>query len=172
MILGFSFATADDAVAIRRIVEAAYRGTAGWTIESHLIGGQRTDLAEIDGIIAGPDGGILTLREGDEIVASCQLERWGDSAYFGMFAVDPAVQASGYGKRMLAEAERIVREDWELDSMRMTVIAQRDDLIAFYERRGFRRTGVTEPFPYGDERVGTPLVDGLHFVELVKPLSR
>jgi hypothetical protein len=53
----------------------------------------------------------------------------------------------------------------------MTVIAQRAELIAWYERRGYVRTGETRPFPYGDERFGRPLRDDLHFVVLEKQLG-
>jgi ribosomal protein S18 acetylase RimI-like enzyme len=71
---------------------------------------------------------------------------------------------------VLAEAERIVREAWGCDAMRMTVIDVRDELIAFYERRGYRRTGIKKPFPYGDARFGLPKRDDLRFEILEKPL--
>ena len=54
--------------------------------------------------------------------------------------------------------------------MRMTVIDIRDELIAFYERRGYRRTGVYKPFPHGDERFGLPKRDDLRFEVLEKML--
>ena len=47
---------------------------------------------------------------------------------------------------------------------------QRDDLIAWYERRGYRRTGKMSPFPYGDERFGIPKRPDLEFELLVKTL--
>ena len=71
---------------------------------------------------------------------------------------------------LLAEAERVVREDWGLGAMRMTVIDVRDELIAFYERRGYRRTGIHKPFPYGDERFGQPKRDNLRFEVMEKAL--
>lgn len=52
----------------------------------------------------------------------------------------------------------------------MTVISVREDLIAWYERRGYRRTGRMSPFPYGDERFGIPQRDDLAFELLVKEL--
>ena len=52
----------------------------------------------------------------------------------------------------------------------MTVIRQRDDLIAWYERLGYRWTGQTEPFPYGNERFGIPRRPDLEFLVLSKPL--
>ena len=71
---------------------------------------------------------------------------------------------------MLAECERIARDDWQLPSMRMTVINVRDELIAFYQRRGYQRTGAFKPFPYGDARFGQPKRDDLRFDVLEKNL--
>ena len=92
------------------------------------------------------------------------------AGYFGMFSVRPTLQGGGIGKVVIAEAERLVREDWNLPAMRMTVIDIRDELIAFYERRGYRRTGIKKPFPYGDERFGVPKRDDLRFEVLEKAL--
>ena len=71
---------------------------------------------------------------------------------------------------MLAEAERVASVEWQLRAMRMTVIDLRDELIAFYERRGYARTGIKKPFPYGDARYGIPKRDDLRFEVLEKPL--
>jgi ribosomal protein S18 acetylase RimI-like enzyme len=87
-----------------------------------------------------------------------------------MFSVSPLLQGGGIGRAMLAEAERIARDDWACTEMQMTVISIRDELIAWYERRGYRRTGIHSPFPYGDERFGIPLRDDLRFELLVKTL--
>ena len=84
--------------------------------------------------------------------------------------MQPHLQGSGIGKRVLTEAERLVRDEWRLHSMRMTVIDVREELIAFYERRGYRRTGVLKPFPYGDVRFGIPKRDDLRFEVLEKLL--
>jgi ribosomal protein S18 acetylase RimI-like enzyme len=88
-----------------------------------------------------------------------------------MFAVSPTVQGGGVGRTVLEEAERRARTDWGVTEMHMTVIVQREDLIAWYERRGYRRTGRMTPFPYGDERFGVPQRDDLRFELLVKPLG-
>jgi ribosomal protein S18 acetylase RimI-like enzyme len=93
-----------------------------------------------------------------------------DAGYFGMFSVVPTLQGAGVGKRVLAEAERIVRDEFGLARMRMTVIDVRDELIGFYQRRGYRRTGIHRPFPYGDERFGLPRRDDLRFEVLEKDL--
>jgi ribosomal protein S18 acetylase RimI-like enzyme len=89
-----------------------------------------------------------------------------------MFAVRPGLQNSGLGRRVLDAAERRARALWDAREMQMTVISVRDELIAWYERRGYRRTGEKRPFPYGDERFGRPRRPDLDFVVLAKPLPR
>ncbi len=68
------------------------------------------------------------------------------------------------------EAERIARGEFYCREMQMTVISIRDDLIAWYERRGYARSGIYKPFPYGDERFGIPKRSDLRFELLVKAL--
>jgi GNAT superfamily N-acetyltransferase len=87
-----------------------------------------------------------------------------------MFSVRPGRQGQGRGRVIMAEAERIARDDWAATRMSMTVIRQRADLIAWYERLGYRWTGETEPFPYGDERFGIPRRPDLEFLVLSKAL--
>lgn len=168
-------ATHDDVGAIVALVESAYRGDAsraGWTTEADLLDGQRTDAAAVEAVIAAP-GSRMLLGFGDDgvLLACCQLERHDDDAcYFGMFSVSPTKQGGGVGRAVLAEAERVAREEWGARTMRMTVIRQRHDLIAWYERRGYVATDEMHPFPYGDERFGKPRRDDLEFRVLVKPI--
>jgi hypothetical protein len=56
------------------------------------------------------------------------------------------------------------------ETIEITVVNVRDLLIAWYERRGYRRTGELRPFPYGDDRYGTPTRSDLEFVVLEKHL--
>ncbi|MEU2280911.1 GNAT family N-acetyltransferase [Streptomyces sp. NPDC013178] len=171
--LTFRDASEADVDALVALVESAYRGDssrAGWTTEADLLQGQRTDPESVLEIIESAGGRVLVVERDDRIVACCQLEHRGDHAYFGMFAVSPTAQGGGLGKIVMAEAERQAREIWGATEMHMTVISVRDDLIAWYERRGYRRTGRMTPFPYGDERFGIPQRDDLQFELLVKPL--
>ncbi|GAA1518768.1 GNAT family N-acetyltransferase [Streptomyces albidochromogenes] len=172
--LTFRDATEADADALVALIESAYRGDAsraGWTTEADILQGQRTDPEGVLDVIKSPDSRLLTVERDGELVACCQLEHRGAAAYFGMFAVRPALQGAGLGKVIIAEAERTVREEWGAREMHMTVISVRDDLIAWYERRGYRRTGRMTPFPYGDERFGVPQRDDLRFELLVKTLG-
>lgn len=176
--LRFRAATAADVDAVVALVQSAYRGDAsrrGWTTEADLLDGQRTDPAGVAAIVGKSDGLVLLAESGDGLLACAQVERvaaadGATAGYFGMFSVRPALQGGGVGGAVLAEAERIAREDWGCARMQMTVISVRDELIAWYERRGYRRTGEYSPFPYGDERFGIPKRGDLRFELLVKPL--
>ena len=91
------------------------------------------------------------------------------AGYFGMFSVIPTLQGGGIGSKVLVEAERIVREEWQLSAMRMAVIDLRTELLAYYERRGYVRTKETRRFPYEDVR-SIPKRDDLAFAILEKRL--
>lgn len=171
--LTFRTASADDVQAIVALVQAAYRGEAsraGWTTEADLLDGQRTDANEVAALIHAPDSRILLAERGGDLLASAHLEKHGANCRFGMFAVHPHRQRAGLGKAVLAEAERIAREEWGCHAMQMTVITLRTELIAWYERRGYRRTGAFKPFPYGDVHFGIPKRDDLRLEVLQKPL--
>ncbi|MEV4432675.1 GNAT family N-acetyltransferase [Streptomyces sp. NPDC049585] len=169
----FRIAHAGDVPALVALVESAYRGDAsraGWTTEADLLDGQRTDAAGVLRLLDDAGSRLLMAEQDGEPVACCHLEHRGDHVYFGMFAVRPTAQGGGLGKLVMAEAERLARAEWDARAMHMTVIRQREELIAWYERRGYRRTGRMSPFPYGDERFGIPRRADLEFELLIKDL--
>lgn len=173
----FRAATVADAAAIVALVESAYRGDVskqGWTTEADFLEGQRTDPDSVAELVSRDHSRVLLAFRDEQLVCCCHIERLQQDGknvgYFGMFAVDPTLQGGGVGKQVLAEAERVAREEWQCSEMQMTVITIRDSLIAWYERRGYVRTGVLKPFPYGDERFGLPKRDDLEFEILAKPL--
>ena len=176
--LQFRSATHADTEALVALVESAYRGDAskqGWTTEADMLEGRRTGADDIEACLARADSRILIAErtsEGGvpELLACAHVAVEEGAGYFGMFSVRPNLQGSGIGKAVLAEAERVAREEWKVPAMRMTVIDIRDELIAFYERRGYRRTGIKKAFPYGDERFGIPKRDDLRFEVLEKTL--
>jgi ribosomal protein S18 acetylase RimI-like enzyme len=171
--LTFRDATATDVNAIVSLVTSAYRGDAsraGWTTEADFLDGNRIDPDVLRVDIERPRSRVVLAERDGALLACAHVADEGGHGYFGMFSVVPGLQGGGIGKALLAQCERIARDDWQLPDMRMTVIDIRDELIAFYERRGYRRTGVYKPFPHGDERFGIAKRDDLRFEVLEKPL--
>ena len=168
-------AGSDDVEGLARLVNSAYRGQSsrrGWTTEDHLLGGQRTDAAAIAHIIDMPGHVILVLRKDIDICGCVLLEEKADRiCYLGMLTVRPDLQASGIGRRLLAAGEAWAIEHFGSLHVEMTVIELRKELIAWYERRGYRTTGEIRPFPYEDQRFGLPKRDDLRFVVLRRRIT-
>jgi ribosomal protein S18 acetylase RimI-like enzyme len=165
-----------DYPAIIELVNAAYRGkgiVASWNIETGIIEGTRlTESLLRDDLAAKPAAHFLITRDPESraIIGTVWLEPAKDGVwYLGLFTIAPALQRQHLGRALLSAAEDFVRNH-EGCSIVMGVLNVREALIAWYERRGYRRTGETEPFPYGDDRFGTPLRDDLEFVVLRKQL--
>jgi GNAT superfamily N-acetyltransferase len=169
-LLDMRFAGAADAPAIRALIESAYRGDAsrlGWTTEADLIEGDRTSVTEVASLIADPAARFLLAFQDKDLIGCALLRNNGGEGYFGMFAVRPGLQGGGYGNQIIACAEKAVRDIWNCNTMAMTVISLRSELIAWYERRGYRPVG-TSPFPFSREP-GAKRTD-FHFVVLSKKL--
>jgi ribosomal protein S18 acetylase RimI-like enzyme len=169
--LSFRRAAPADIGAIVALVNSAYRGEssrAGWTTEADLLDGQRTDAAEIAHLIGVDDSLILLCLRGDEIIGSAHLEMVDTkAAYLGMLVIKPVLQGQSLGKLLIREAEDVARAQWGTTRMQIQVITLRHELIAYYERLGYRRTGEIRPFPT-DPRYGVPKLAGLQFEVLEK----
>jgi GNAT superfamily N-acetyltransferase len=154
----FRKAGLNDIHELTELVNSAYRGDqskVGWTTEADLLGGQRTDAEKITEMISAPDSQIELAIENGDIQGCIYIKKDNEYVYFGMLTVRPTLQNKGAGKLLLSRLEDLTRE-WGYQKIRMTVISQREELIAFYQRRGFNFTGETEPFPENDPRFGLP----------------
>lgn len=158
-----------DASEIAALVNRAYRPSLhqrGWTHETDLVSGKRTSPEQVLSIF-GPQSSILVLCQEAMIVACVHIQRGESSAYIGMLATEPQWQSRGLGKNMLACAEQYAVEHFEATTFKMSVLSSRPELISFYERRGYVRTGHVESYPVS-AGVGQPLVAGLQVETLVK----
>lgn len=159
-----------DAPLLAQLVNEAYRpgrGTAGWTHESGLIDGDRIDADRVAALISKPHSVVLLGLQGREIVACVHVEKDGRDAHVGMLAVKPEGQGVGAGKQMLASAEVYARKVWGSEKFLMTVLSSRPELLSFYFRRGYRRTGMVVDYPDGTG-TGTPKSAGLIMAVLEK----
>ncbi len=173
--LSFRPATPADIPAVVDLVNSAYRGDssrAGWTTEADLLDGARITTPELEALVSAEGSTVLLCFRDDALAGCVHLKRLeGGKAYLGLFTVKPGLQGGGLGKVFLAEAEAAVRRLWDARTMTMTVITLRAELLAYYERRGYRRTGEVKPFPR--ESLGTrPRVEGLMLETLEKDLAR
>lgn len=174
--MSFTFRRAEIADAARVVahVHSAYRGDAsrkGWTTEADLLDGQRTDDREIEELVRSEHSQLWLVEREGELVGSFVLKReQAGTVYLGMIAVNPEQQGQGVGRALLEKAEQIVVEQRLGTRLEMTVIVQRSELIAWYERRGYRVTDEKRPFPYGDHRFGLPRRPDLSFCVMVKDL--
>jgi len=157
-LLHFSPATEADLPALNRLVNRAYRGEAseqGWTTEAHLLAGQRTDEADLQTQLLTPGiTFLLAHTETNDLVGSVLLQPQAADLYLGMLSVEPTRQAQGIGRQLVAAAEKFARRQG-CTGIRITVISVRQELLAWYERLGFRPTGDTVDFPT-DIRFGIP----------------
>ena len=172
--LTFRLASGHDVAGIVALVESAYRGEVsrqGWTTEADLLDGQRTDAEEVHALLTSAESCFLLAEQNGEVCGSLWLSAHGPLVHLGMFAVQPTLQAQALGRALLAQAEQVARTRWAATVMEMTVITQRVELIAWYERRGYSKTGEERPFPSGNPRFGVPLRDDLRFLVLRKALG-
>ncbi len=182
MSLSLRAASPADLPAVVLLMNAAFRGVgpaAGWNSEADLIDGNRTTETDLRQELADKPHTLLLIAHStpdDSSTDNCLLgcvslepasaHVW----YLGSLTIAPHLQNTGLGRQLLAAAEHTARQQ-QARLLRMKVVNLRDSLIAWYERRGYRRTGETSPFPYGDTRFGTPRRDDLCFVLLEKDLA-
>ncbi len=169
-------ATRADFAEIIDLANLAYRGREGttpsWNIEKGIVGGSRvSDSLLKEELAEKPDGALLVYREENgPLLGTAWLNPEADGVWsMGLVTIRPELQNQQLGRKLLAAAEEYARVRGAT-RMSIGVLHVRDTLIAWYERRGYRATGDTEPYPTGDARFGTPLRENLHFVMMEKEL--
>jgi len=136
-----------------------------------LLDGQRTDADEICSLIDTKESLILLCLSEGVIVGSVHLKKQDDiTANMGMLVIQPSLQGRGIGKKFIRDAEELALARWSVTRILICVITLRRELIAFYERLGYRRTGEIKSFP-DDPKFGIPKVQGLQFEMLERDRS-
>jgi ribosomal protein S18 acetylase RimI-like enzyme len=172
--LAFRRAEVADVPAIVGLLNAAYRGEssrAGWTTEADFLDGQRTDRQEIEAVLSDAKAALILLVERAALLGTVQVQSKNERAYLGMLAVAPPLQGRGFGDQLLREGERVAAEELEVKTAALLVLSLRLELMAWYERRGYRLTDERVPFPSHDMRFGLPKRSDLEFCVLLKELE-
>jgi len=154
-----SIADEKDIPSLVALMDSAYRGEnskQGWTSEADLfIGEKRTDETVISNLIKKPGAVFLKYLSEDGTMEGCVfLHKKESRLYLGMFSVSPSAQGKGIGKKLLEAADEYAHTH-NCDLIYMTVITIREELMRWYEKNGYQRTGKVLPFPV-DERYGIP----------------
>ncbi len=165
-----------DIEPVERLVQYAFRGgkaAKSWTGEEHLVSGPRITIDALKEMLIAPDQVILLaeLVDGAEqkLVGCIHLQKVGEHVHIGMLAVDPDVQSVGAGKFLMNWTEQYATQHYKSKQVVGEVVSGRPELMDWYLRLGYEKTGETAPF--NPEGV-THLVDGLHFVKIRKNLER
>lgn len=156
-----------DAEEINALINLAYRGKKGWTKETDIVEGERSNIEDVNFLIRNQNSHMLIAKNHGDLVACICIEEKESKAYIGSFAVSPAQQNMGIGKHVLKLAENYAGNNFGITGFVMVVISQRKELIEFYERRGYKRTGKTEEYPV-HLNVGVPSAKGLTIEYLTK----
>jgi ribosomal protein S18 acetylase RimI-like enzyme len=154
-----TIAAIEDIPALVALINSAYRGESskkGWTTEADLLEGEmRTDTGMLNDIIKRSAAVLLKYTgAGGTITGSVFLEKQEKGLYLGMLTVSPIQQGGGIGKELMRAAEEYAREK-DCTCIFMNVISIRHELVAWYERQGYKKTGETRPVSV-EARFGIP----------------
>lgn len=170
MTLSFRMAVDADAAAIARLVNAAYGRESvepGWTSERDLVAGPRTDAGRVRAQMRRPGSALLVAEDDGRTVGCVHVQQAAErEAEIGMLSVDVRGQSRGVGRALLERAEAHARDRMGAQVAVLHVISVRDELLAWYERRGYTRTGRLAPFVSGGP--GRAKQDALQFERLEK----
>jgi GNAT superfamily N-acetyltransferase len=156
-VMRLRLAEIQDAEAIVSVINSAFRPA-----ESFFIDADRIDLLAVTEFLH--KGNFLVAEQGGVVEGCVYVELRGDRSYLGLLAVDPRIQKSGLGSKLVNAAEDYCTKAGSRFMDLQTVNLRRDNR-AFYRRRGYIETD-TAPFP-AELNPKVPC----HFVKLSKPLT-
>ncbi|KAJ5802298.1 uncharacterized protein N7503_004748 [Penicillium pulvis] len=176
--LHFRIATPADAPSIQQLVQSAFRAEDSrkdWTADMALGRSFTISVEDVKTTISKPECAILLAftkdHDLDVLVASIDMtKRANDHARLSMVAVHQDYQQAGIGRRVLAYAEEYSQQEWGATTSELNALSTRQELIAWYLRRGYQKTGEESPFPT-EKFPQLALPEDMCFVEMTKHLA-
>ncbi len=165
----FTLAQKEDLNSLEMMINEAYRGEKGWTRETELVSGTRISFKELKDILEDEQKYLFVLKCNQKICSCVCIEKQNIHAYLGLLVVNPDMQTKGIGKKVLSLAEEFIVTALQLNIIEIVVIKQREELVSFYKRRGFKEINKIHAYPKNSD-VGTPKIKGLQVVFLEKKL--
>src|SRR2546426_7940636 len=148
-------AESTDVDALSALINVAFR------VERPYIEGDRVDP---EGVRTYMNKGKFLLAEDSAGLAGCvYVEVRGNRGYLGLLGVDPRLQGTGLGRKLMNAAEDFFRTA-NCIAIDLRIVSARTPLPAFYRHLGYDETG-TAPLP-PDAPVKVPC----HFVLMSKTL--
>ncbi|WP_198079277.1 GNAT family N-acetyltransferase [Acinetobacter calcoaceticus] len=171
--LNFRLAQFDDIPQLVDLINKSYREQQGrsWTTELEFVKGQRITEHQLEEQLQLSNSTLLVGEtNSSKIVACIGLTFENNQVEVGTFCTDPHVQNMRVGRSVLEYAEQYaLKQAPYLVNAVMHVLDVRSELIAYYERRGYAKTGNEQPYPV-EANVGVPTVP-IKLIEMKKDLK-
>jgi len=152
------FATEPDLPNLMALINQAFK------VEAFFIEGDR--LSPEDTRAYFKKGRFLLADENSALAGVIYVELRSDRSYFGLLSVNPDLQKTGLGRRLIAAAEEFARE-MGAHHMDITVVNLRNELPPFYRKLGYTEDGTEPVRPDMIPRLLQPC----HFIKMTKPLG-
>ena len=132
----FRVANIKDADEIARLINLAFQA------EFFIFGKDRIDPPGVRELFGK---GTFVVTEHSAGFAGCvYVERRGEAGYLGLLSVDPALQGTGLGSRLMAEAEQQARA-MGCVALDLRIVSPRSQpLLPFYKRLGYVERGTAQ----------------------------
>src|SRR5215472_4935646 len=149
-------AVAADVEPLVRLINAAF------VVEQPFIEGERIDP---EGVRAYMEKGTFLVIEHAVGLAGCvYVELRGERGFLGLLGVEPQLQGTGLGRKLMDAAENYFRQEG-CRAVDLRIISPRTPLPAFYAHLGYEQTGTSRFAP--DVPVKVPC----HYILMSKQLK-
>ncbi|MGD0367711.1 MAG: GNAT family N-acetyltransferase [Acidobacteriaceae bacterium] len=152
------FAEESDLPALMALINQAFKVEAFFIVRDRLTPDETHAYFQ--------KGRFLLAEENGALAGVVYVELRGDRSYLGLLSVNPSLQKTGLGHRLMAAAEEFAREMGS-HNMDLTVVNLRTELPPFYRKLGYVEDGTAPIRPDMVPRVTRPC----HFIKMTKPLG-
>jgi len=132
-----------------------------FAVEKFFKTGERIDARGLTEMMRA--GEFLLLESAGALIACVFVKITGERAYVGTLAVEPSLQKSGLGRRMMREAEDYARAKG-CEVLDIRIVNVRPELSEIYDKLGFVPTGIESA------EVIKTATRPVHFITMSKPL--
>lgn len=141
-----------DLDVLQAVIQRAYRGrsaSASWSHEGELPEGERIGRGDLETLLAAANSRLSVAEIAGRVIgSSLVVEVAPGQCEIRLISVDPSFQAKGVGDGLLRHAESLAVEAFAARHAVIEVLQHKSRLIAYYQRRGYRQTDGSRPYPH------------------------